>query len=138
MRYFILCLAIIIGLLSGGIAVADYQKTTEFESLDELQVFLKTDNTDHHIVFKCGKDGKVSFNNQCEDYAIQLRNRAQTIGKHIEVIPIDYSEYRKWNSKFEVKLRYGQYHMINMAIIGNDCYYIEPQTDNTWMALHLD
>ena len=110
-------------------------KLEDWESVEELEAFLKADNTDSHIYLKAGGDGVIKFDGQCEDVAIQLRDRAMAEGKHLEVVPLHRAEYLKWyNEEIEV----GRYHAICMAIIGNEFWYVEPSDDRCWRALYLD
>jgi len=110
-------------------------KPQDFTSLEELELFLEADDTDSHIFLTCGADGKVAFNNQCEDLAFQLRDRAEDIGKRLETEVLDRNEYYKW---YRIWLPKDTYHVIVKAVIGNDWYYIEPGTDKCWIGLYLD
>jgi hypothetical protein len=107
----------------------------DWDSLEQLEEFLKNDDTDQHIILTADSGGKVNFNGQCEDYALQLRDRAMTIGRYLSVEILDPKEYEKW---YGLPLKSNDYHAICMARIGNEFWYIEPQTDKHWLALHLD
>jgi hypothetical protein len=116
-----------------------YTDLADWESVGELQAFLDADDTDTDVIMTNRAGGVIEFNGQCEDYAIQLRARAAAIGKNLEVIAIDSTEYNKWLSYFGGSgITSGTYHALNMAIIGNEIWYVEPQKDLCWHALNLD
>ena len=104
------------------------QELTDWESVAELMDFLEADDTSEFIVFI----EKATFEGQCEDYAMQLRDRATAKGRYLSLDVLTPSEYRHW---YQEK---GDYHMINSAIIGNEVWYIEPSDDRIWHALNLD
>jgi len=72
----------------------------------------------------------------CDDYALELQHQALTDGYIMSFEIIEESEY---NALFQTPLPPDQsLHAINLAIIGNDAYYIEPQTDEVILAAQLD
>ena len=72
----------------------------------------------------------------CDDYARRLQDKALEDGYIISFEVIRFSEY---NSLFkEKKLPFGAIHAINSAIIGNDVYYIEPQTKEIVFVANID
>ena len=72
----------------------------------------------------------------CDDYALALQQRAIADGYIISFEIIGRSEY---NYLFSSKLPPSQsLHAINLAVIGNAAYYIEPQTGEITLATHLD
>ncbi len=72
----------------------------------------------------------------CDDYALEMQNRALADGYIMSFQVIGRSEY---NELFKTKLPDNQsLHAINLAIIGNDVYYIEPQTGEVAFMVHLD
>jgi hypothetical protein len=97
----------------------------EFSSLEELRVWLAEDDTDEYVYLWAGADGicQPSDKYDCDDYAIQLQYKAAESGFLISAIIIQEQ---------------GETHMINMACIANDIYYIEPQTDKVWFYCHKD
>lgn len=107
---------------------------TDWESAEELQAFLEADDTDRRISLTTDNTGLVKFSGQCEDYALQLRDGAMTIGRHLSIQVLHPEEFKKWypNSKESA------YHAICLARIGNEFWYIEPSTDECWLALYLD
>ena len=104
--------------------VVVFRELTDWDSIEELVTFLEQDDTDQRIVLKAGDDGIIKFNGQCEDYALQLRNRAMAQGKYLSIIVIEVEGNR--------------YHALCMARIGNEFWYIEPQTDECWLFCYLD
>jgi len=97
----------------------------EFTSLEELRAWLAEDDTDEYVYLWAGKDGicRLSDKYDCDDYALQLQRRAAKSGFLISTTIIE---------------KRGRPHMINLACIGNDIYYIEPQTDQVWFHSHKD
>ena len=95
----------------------------EFTSLAELKTWLAEDNTDKYVYLFAGEDGvaRQSHEYDCDDYAIQLQRRAAESGFLMSVTIIE---------------KKGRPHMINLVLIGNDIYYIEPQTDEVWFYCH--
>lgn len=72
----------------------------------------------------------------CDDYAREMQSAALVDGHIVSFQIIGRSEY---NALFKNKLQHGQsFHAINLAIIGNDIYYIEPQTGEIAFAMYLD
>ena len=107
----------------------------DWDSLEQLKEFLRNDNTDKSVTLTVDSKGELNFNGQCEDYALQLRDRAMAIGMHLSIAALHPKEYEKWYGK---QAKPNQYHAIAMARIGNELWYIEPQTDEHWLALYLD
>ena len=72
----------------------------------------------------------------CDDYALALQQRALEDGFIMSFEIIAGDEY---NALFGNPLPPGQsLHAINLAIIGNSAYYIEPQTGEIVFAVYLD
>jgi len=72
----------------------------------------------------------------CDDYALELQNKALADGHIVSFEIIGESEY---NELFTTPLPPSQsLHAINLVIIDNGAYYIEPQTDEVVFAAHLD
>ena len=107
----------------------------DWDSPEQLMEFLKNDDTDWNFVFTADDQGNINFNGQCEDYALQLRDRAMAKGMYLSVIALHPKEYEKWYGQ---SVGADQYHAICMARIGNEFWYIEPTTDKCWRALYLD
>jgi hypothetical protein len=107
----------------------------DWDSLEQLEDFLRDDDTDQRIILSADSQGNINFNGQCEDFALQLRDRAMAIGRYLSIQTLDSQEYAKWYGQ---RLKPNEYHAICMARIGNEFWYIEPQTDKHWLALYLD
>jgi len=72
----------------------------------------------------------------CDDYALDMQRKALTDGYIMSFEVISRSEY---NAVFNTSLPTNQsLHAINLVIIGNGAYYIEPQTSEIGFAAHLD
>ena len=97
----------------------------EFASLEELQSWLAEDDTDEYVFLWAGEDGALQTSDKYDgdDYALQLQRRAIESGFLISATIIE---------------KQGKPHMINLASVGNDIYYIEPQTDEVWFHSHKD
>lgn len=88
----------------------------EFGSVDELKAWLAQDDTDSTLyVFGTGCLG----NYDCDDYAVALAYNAL------------------WDG-YSVSMQIAGNHMFNSTIIGNDIYFIEPQSDQVWFWGHRD
>lgn len=112
----------------------------EFESLDELKGWLETDETDKHrlmrLVIEPGMSGTFNIGDCCEDYAMRLQESALDDGYIMSVSTIWWNEY---NALFTQKqCHYGEKHALNLTIIGNRVWYIEPQNDEIQFAGDLD
>ena len=103
-----------------------------FNNLEELKQWLAKIDTDTTTLYFQSPDALVD----CDDYALDLQHKALADGYIVSFEIIRRSEY---NAVFKSKLPPSQsLHAINLAIIGNDAYYIEPQTGETVFAAHLD
>jgi len=108
-----------------------------FQNLDELEQWLKDT---HVIAFSAqivdSKTGRGIKEPDCDDYALNLQQKALADGYIISFEIIQPSEY---NALFKLsQLPSGTFHAINSVVIGNDVYYIEPQTDEVVLAARLD
>ena len=97
----------------------------EFSSKEELRKWLRDDHTDKNVYIWDAPDGtkRSSENYDCDDFALDLQRLASEDGFFMSVTIIDKNN---------------QPHMINLVTIGNDIYYIEPQTDELWFYSNLD
>ncbi len=71
----------------------------------------------------------------CDDYALWMQQKALADGYIMSFQVIAWSEY---NTIFRTKLPTGSLHAINLAIVGNNAYFIEPQTGEVVFAAYLD
>ncbi len=103
-----------------------------FNDLEELEQWLVAVDTNTSTVYFQFPDAPVD----CDDYALALQSKALTNGYILSFEIISRSEYK---AAFRNQLPSGQsLHAINLAVIGNSAYYIEPQTGEVVLAAHLD
>jgi hypothetical protein len=107
----------------------------DWDSPEQLAEFLKSDDTDQRLILQANDNGSIELNGQCEDLALQLRDRAMATGRYLSVQVLNPKEYEKW---YGVAVGSKVYHAICMARIGNEFWYIEPSNDKQWLALYLD
>jgi len=108
----------------------------QFEKLAELKQWLSNVKLIdiHFTVVNQAGNSVQKFD--CDDYARRLQDKALQEGYIISFEVIRHVEY---NSLFkEKKLPIGAIHAINSVIIGNDVYYIEPQTQEIVFVANLD
>ncbi|MFC2041100.1 PleD family two-component system response regulator [Chloroflexota bacterium] len=100
-------------------------KQSEFASLEELKKWLAEKSVTKSIFFFVTPDGTQASSNKydCDDYALDLQRRALEDGYLMSASIIE---------------KQGQLHMINLATIGNEVYYIEPQTNEVWFYTYRD
>ncbi len=98
---------------------------TEFSSEEELKKWLAEDDAKTTVYFFVRADGTEGSSDKydCDDYALALQRRASKDGYLMSVTIIEKND---------------QPHMINLVTMGNDVYYIEPQTDEVWFYSNLD
>jgi hypothetical protein len=102
-----------------------------FINLEELEKWLH-DREDTNIV-RFQQTDKVL---DCDDFAFELQRKALEDGYITSFEIIGRSEY---NELFKTTMPPEQsLHAINLAIIGNNVYYIEPQTDEIVLAAYMD
>ena len=109
-------------------------KLRNFKDTDELDAFLIKDDTDSRVILTANSDGVVSLHGNCEDIALQLQERAREVGCIMSVEIIGGEEvYQGGRCTLT-----GTLHAINSVVIGNEFYFIEPSTDDFWLAAYLD
>ncbi|OGN89355.1 MAG: hypothetical protein A2158_05040 [Chloroflexi bacterium RBG_13_46_14] len=102
-----------------------------FTSLDELELWLKEQEATATVYFQ--SPGDII---DCDDYAIEMQQKAVTDGYMMSFQIIKADTY---NSHFlNSILPAGALHAINLVLIGNNAYYIEPQTGETAFVANLD
>lgn len=114
---------------------------SDWQSVGELRAFLQMDDTDHRVYLVADSSGLVQFNNQCEDYAFNLRKRAQIVGHNLDTEILSKAECIKWQQYIQgdaYSLGINDGHYINKAIVGNAVWYCEPQNDKVWWVYNLD
>lgn len=111
-------------------------KLRYFEDTDELEKFLEESDADHTKYIKATKEGVIDFRSyDCEDYAMALRDQAQAKGFHMNIQAVWH--YRRPDTN-ELITSGNEGHALNSTIIGNQLYFIEPQSDDYWLAGYLD
>ncbi len=114
---------------------------TNWESLEELKSFLEVDDTNSTIILTAGATGVVTFSGQCEDFAFQLRGRAEELGKYLDTQILSRTDCLKYSNYLPTgiySLGLNDGHYINKAIISNEVWYVEPQNDKVWKVYNLD
>jgi len=108
----------------------------QFESLTEFKNWLSNVNL-IEIGFNVVDQNNVSINVfDCDDYARKFQDKALQDGYIVSFQVIRYAEY---NSLFkEKKIPVGAIHAVNSVIIGNEVYYIEPQTNEIVLVANID
>ena len=162
MRYFLL-LVIVAMLLPSGAAIAvdepiavyqeyngtwyefrydwrDYQRyPSDWESTEELKAWLEYD--DAPLILIADENGVVNFNGQCEDIAFQARDRAYDAGKRLDTEILTRQEcitYQKYLPGNVYQLGVNDGHYLNKAVIGNEVWFVQADTDKIWLAWYLD
>ncbi|MFC2022513.1 hypothetical protein ACFLTR_04840, partial [Chloroflexota bacterium] len=103
-----------------------------FSNLEELKQWLVEVGMNTTTIYFQSPNDTVD----CDDYAIALQQKALADGYLISLEVIETSEYNGLFKNSELPPH--SLHAINLAIIGDDAYYIEPQTDEVVFAVHLD
>ncbi len=100
-------------------------KQREFASKEELEKWLAEKAAGKSIFFFVGPDGtNVSSDKyDCDDYALDLQKRALNDGYLMSATVIEKGD---------------KLHMIDLVTIGNDVYYVEPQTNEVWFYCNRD
>lgn len=103
-----------------------------FSNLEELKQWLvEVEMNTTTIYFRSPNDTI-----DCDDYAIALQQKALADGYLISLEVIGTSEYNGLFKNSELPPH--SLHAINLVIIGNDAYYVEPQTGEVVFAVYLD
>lgn len=97
----------------------------EFVSLQKLVDWLEQDDTDSTLYFTGTVDFSASLGSKydCDDFAYRLQRSALAEGYLMST---------------EIIVKKGAQHMINSTSIGNNIYFIEPQTDEVWLETYRD
>ncbi|MFC1943009.1 hypothetical protein ACFLWO_00275 [Chloroflexota bacterium] len=103
-----------------------------YKDLHELKQWLADVNNNTTTIYFEQPDVTVD----CDDFALALQRKALEDGYLMSFQIIEPSKY---NSLFESsKIPANSLHAINLTIIGNNAYYIEPQTGEVVFAVQLD
>jgi len=112
----------------------------EFESSDELKEWLEQDDTDKYeimrLVIDSNMSGTFTGGGCCEDYAMHLQESALSDGYIVSFSTINWNEYNALFTEKQCSL--GEKHALNLTIIRNKVYLIEPQTDEWHHVYDLD
>ena len=105
----------------------------DWESKLELDCFLACQEGKPVVVTLAldGSGGKFK-DVDCENVALQLRDKAREWGRYLDVEILTPQETRKY---------YGKslgYHAINKAVIGNEWWYVDYSENKIWHPLNLD
>lgn len=107
-----------------------------FQNLDELEGWLGNIGVLDIRFDVVDEESQRIKKFDCEDYAIRLQERALRDGYIISFEVIRSAEY---NALFKQKrIPNGAIHAINSVILGNEVYYIEPQTQEIVFVAYLD
>lgn len=113
------------------------QPLYHFQNLAELEQWLgNSGQLDIRFNVAEEETGQLIKEFDCDDYALRLQDEALRDGYIISFEVIRSEEY---NDLFKQKrLPRGAIHAVNSVIVGNEVYYIEPQTDEIVFAAYLD
>jgi len=108
-----------------------------FQNLDELERWLGNMGVlDIRFDVVDKETGQHIKRFDCEDYAIRLQDKALRDGYLMSFEVIRSVEY---NALFKQKrIPNGAIHAINSVILGNEVYYVEPQTHEIVFVAYLD
>jgi len=119
--------------------VYQYIPQSDWESVDELKAWLKEDEAP--LIIKADASGNINFNGQCEDVAFQARDRAYQVGKWLDTEILSRAEcikYQKYLPGNAYSLGANDGHYLNKAVINNEVWYVQVDTDTIWLAYYLD
>jgi hypothetical protein len=102
-----------------------------FVSLTELQHWLLQRTTTTRNLYFVPQGGGI----HCADYALTLQAMAAEDGYMLSFQIIDPSTYNPLFRQSQIST--SVLHAINLAIVGNEAYYIEPQTGEVVLAAML-
>jgi len=118
----------------------DRQATPQdWESVDELRAWLEYD--DAPLILIADENGFINFNGQCEDEAFQARDRAYDVGKRLDTETLTRQEcikYRKYLPSNVYSLGVNDGHYLNKAVVGNEVWFVQSDTDKIWLVYYLD
>ena len=109
----------------------------DFQDLEELEQWLgniEVRDIAEGVTAKEVNQGIKSFD--CDDYALKLQEKALREGYIMSFEIIYPSEYNNLFKQGQIPA--GTIHAINLVIIGNEVYYIEPKTREIVFVAHLD
>lgn len=112
------------------------QESEDWDSIEELKAFLEADDTDSHSYYTANEQGVISFVGICRVKAEQLRDNAEAIGKRLETESLTRTEAIAY---FDIgqKLKPWDRHDVCKARIGNEMWFVEPSTDELFLAYYI-
>jgi hypothetical protein len=109
----------------------DVEEIRNFADVDELKTWLNNRGRTTSIIFE-----QTGAAIDCDDFALELQREALEDGYMVNFQIIEPGSY---NSLFEdMKIPDNTLHAINLVIIGNRTYYIEPQTAEIVLTANID
>jgi hypothetical protein len=105
---------------------------SEFGSLSRLEQWLAEMEAGSNGAYFSSPGGVID----CDDYALRLQQIAVSDGYLMNLQIIETGRYNALFTKS--RLPPDSFHAINLAVIGNDAYYIEPQTLEVVLGASLD
>jgi hypothetical protein len=105
----------------------------EFENVNALHDWLEQDTSTDVLVIVSGEP----FNGQCENLAFQLRDSAISSGYLIETEIMSYQDFVTHFGNTGGMSPVDS-HCLCKTIIGNNVWFVEPSTDEVWLAYRLD
>ncbi len=103
-----------------------------YNGLEELKQWLVEVNTNTTTIYFERPDVTAD----CDDFALTLQRKALADGY---MMSFQIIEPNRYNGLFESgKMSPNTLHAINLVVIGNNAYYIEPQTGEVVFAAQLD
>jgi len=109
------------------------RKLRTFQDTRELEGWLERNDVDSRLYLD-EKMGLSSYD--CDDFARNLAKKAIEDGYYMWVQVLHHPYRRRDNNQLLTKP--GEAHAICSVFIGNNCYYVEPQTDEYWLAVVTD
>lgn len=113
------------------------ERIVEVEKIVEVEVPIELKNFNNVEELREWLGEEVHFilfgDTDCDDYALWLQNKGMKDGYLVNyeaIMPDEYNEF--------FKKRVDGLHTINSVIIGNEFYYIEPQTREIVLRGYLD
>jgi hypothetical protein len=105
------------------VEVPTYQSLRDFESFEILQAWLDKNGGFVYVIPDSGTVtfGEADDNNDCDDQARRLQEKAFKDGYNLSLHLIDKDGYLMGKKVTDGKLP----HMGNLAVIGNDIYYVD-------------
>jgi hypothetical protein len=116
-----------------------YRPLEDWQSVDELKAWLESD--DAPLILRVDENGVINFNGQCEDVAFRARDRAYDIGKRLDTEILTRQEcikYKQYLPGDVYSLGANDGHYLNKAVIGNEVWFVQVDTDTIWLAYYLD